>query len=321
MSLNCKFCGTNCSVRGRVICGICKGVLHQKCALQEDSSLNTEVVEALKKSDSGLLFRCKACSTNSSSSVNVSSHDSNSDSSKLGKLEDSIQVLTKVINEQVISQLSSIQSELEKSLSNTKKSEELFNSKIHNLEIANNILRRQLNRCDILINGLPKDLNSEEIYSIVFKIGEILDIDVQHFDINMCTYIRGKKEILVKFNCAYKRDLIVMKYFKTRTLKLKDLNIRGKENQLSSTAHLANSEARIYINEHLTPQAAKLKYMCRKMLKDRKIKKFKFFNRDIPQAKITLNDGAERIFDLGELTDYFQLALNNPEVVNMETNN
>ncbi|KNC33466.1 hypothetical protein FF38_02086 [Lucilia cuprina] len=318
MSSQCKVCLTYCTSRGKISCGLCKQHYHPKCAIQENSNLNSEMLELLKKTESGLLFLCKACSSMPlSSSTQSSNKEANPDTTKLLELENGIKSITQMVSN-VMSQLNLIKSDLDKSLSKSKETEELFHSKIHSLEIENNSLRRQLNRGDIVVNGLSKALTRDKLYAQIFKIGEVLGVNLQHNDINVCTYIQGKAQVLVKFNSIYKRDQLIQKYFEKKSLYLNELyindeqplNSEGSENEQNSTGDQMNtndlSEIRVYLNEHLTPIAAKLNYMCRRMLKTKKIKKFKLYNRDVPEVKITLNDGGEKTFNIEKLHVLFK---------------
>lgn len=310
MSSICKACGVSCS-RDKISCGVCHNNFHTKCAIQENPNLTAEIAKLFKKGDCGIVYKCKTCTLAPLPPQESNNADS---SSKLGELENSIKELTKIISEEVMSQLSSIKSELEKCLSKTKSTEEFVHSKIHNLEIENNSLKRQLYRSDILVNGLPSDLKREKLYDVAFKIGQILNVDIQHNDINICSYIKQKKEVLIKFNSVFKRDMVVKNYFESRSLKLSQLITNDSQNSAEANGEtvtersqpIAASENRVYINDHLPPIAAKLNFICRKMRKENKIKKFKLFNRDVPEVKITTLDDKEKSFSPNQLYEFLK---------------
>lgn len=129
-------------------------------------------------------------------------------------------------------------------------------SKLVDLEKSQNVLIKHQNRPDIIITGLPAALSN--LKDIILKIGEIYEIPVTDCDINQCIYRKNLKEVLVKFNTIPIRDRIMKKYYETRELKLNGL-IRGE------------LVSRIFLNDHLTPMASKLTYLCRKLKKAKRI--------------------------------------------------
>lgn len=54
---------------------------------------------------------------------------------------------------------------------------------------------------------------------------------------------------------------------------------------------------RVFLNDHYSPAAGKLNGMCRKLLKENVIKKFKVLDADKPKAKLIMADGKEVTVD------------------------
>lgn len=212
--------------------------------------------------------------------VNTSS-DGNAVTNKIKELETAIKKLTDLVSDSVVKDLGVIKSEIANCTAALKKHEEYVDNKFTKLEIENNALRRQLIRGDVLISGLPSTLSLDDLYSIVPKIGKVFEVDILAWEINMCSWIRNKKLVLVKFNSMQKRDNLMKRYFQTRNLQL---------GQIMDT----DIQKRIYLNENMTPMAAKLNYLCRRLVQLKKIDKFRVHNSNIPEAKVVLPDGTTK---------------------------
>lgn len=148
----------------------------------------------------------------------------------------------------------------------------------------------QLIRGDVLINALPSTLSLDNLYDTVPKIGKVFQLDIQPHDIGVCSWIRNQKMVLVKFNSIRKRDKLMKRYYNTRNLEL---------GQIVET----DIQKRIYLNDNMTPMVAKLNYLCRKLLKSRKITKFRVYNTNIPEAKVTLYDGTVQTLNSVEINE------------------
>lgn len=77
----------------------------------------------------------------------------------------------------------------------------------------NEILQKRLNRCDFIINGLPR--NHPNLTNVVQHLFNHLGVEVNNSDINVCFFINNGNSVLVKLNSMYKRDAIMGSYFKT----------------------------------------------------------------------------------------------------------
>lgn len=156
--------------------------------------------------------------------------------------------------------------------------------KVQALMLDNESIKRHMYRGDVIIRGIDANFikSTDELYESVFKIAKSLNMELNHYDINLCTFIQNKTSILVKFNSVYKRDNFMHNYFAARhNMQLKNIFETTKEEQ-------------IYINEHLPPLAAKIHFWCRKLIKADKIKKFRIIRKNMPEAKVTFLTGEEK---------------------------
>uniref|UniRef100_A0A1A9UEF2 Uncharacterized protein n=1 Tax=Glossina austeni TaxID=7395 RepID=A0A1A9UEF2_GLOAU len=111
-------------------------------------------------------------------------------------------------------------------------------------------------------------------------------------DMNHCTSINKKNEILVKLNSVAVKDLLWRNYLATCMVILSDI-IGGE------------IRSRIYINEHLPPLCRKLNSLCKRIKKNGKINKFTTFNKDLPKASVTTNDGAVISYELNTYSENY----------------
>lgn len=161
-------------------------------------------------------------------------------------------------------------------------------AKVTALQTENNVLHRRLNRGDIVISGLPEGLTN--LIDPVVALGGLYNVPVSVGDINHVCYMHNRKQMLVKFNCVMTRDTIMREYFKTRSLKLSDL--------LPDPNAGGDLESRVYLNDHYSPSASHLNGICRKLLRNKSISRFKILNNDKLAAKLILLDGKEVIYDV-----------------------
>lgn len=277
--MNCTICNATCArTSSCIVCATCGQKVHYKCATTINADFTPETLDMIKNSEGAIIFRCGKCMKLPNNRDDITS--------KIDKLEATVSKLSDVITQTVLSDLNHIKDELVQCLANAKDSEIMFKEKLQELKLDNESIRRQLYRSDIIIKGLDSKLisSTEDLYSTIFKIGSLLEIELGHNDINLCTYIHNKNSVLVKLNSVYKRDQLMKNYFAVQSLTL---------NQLCKT----KAESRVYLNDHLAPIAFKLNYMCRKLLKAHKIKKFRILKKNMPEAKVTLNTGGEKIIN------------------------
>lgn len=56
-------------------------------------------------------------------------------------------------------------------------------------------------------------------------------------------------------------------------------------------------KGRIYLNDHYSPATGRLNGICRKLLKEKMIVKFKMLNTDKPMVRVMRPDGTEVVLD------------------------
>lgn len=293
IKMKCSVCKKDCS-RSNIKCALCNHSFHVECAPNNIPHMTVAMVEIIKKSQGAIIFRCGECNSVPPAAI-APDTDAGHVAAKLDGLEAKIEQISKLLSDNVLPQLSSIKSDIENCVSRVEKFEKCTQENVEKLIIENNFLRKQLNRGDILISGLPVTLNIDELYSVVYKVGAVFGVELQPYDINFCSWVRNKKVVLVKFNSIRKRDELAAKYFKTKNLQL---------NQIMDT----DIEKRVFINDHLTPMAATLQYLCRKLQKEKKITKYHIKNTHIPEAKILIADGSDKIVRYDELRNMFPVT-------------
>lgn len=169
-----------------------------------------------------------------------------------------------------------------------KQTETTHSATIEDLEIQNDILQRRLNRADIVVNGLPDGVS--DLREPVVKIASLCNIELSPNDIQHCCYFRKGKSVLIKFNSVYVRDCIMAKYHRRGPILLCDIidvNVRSK----------------IYLNDHLNRAASKLTFICRRLKKCNRVRKFKLINADRPKAEMEMIDGTIKVLNLNECAE------------------
>lgn len=298
--MKCFICKKDCA-RSNVKCIMCSHSYHVECAPDNIPNMTVAMVEFIRTSNGAIVFRCGRCISAPSTGI---SDDAgvNHVAAKLDSLEEKIEQISKLLSDNILPQLSSIKKDIENCVSRVEKFEKCTNEKMEKLMVENNFLRKQLNRGDILISGFPSTLSMNELYNAIHKVGAVFDVDLQPNDINHCTYVRNKKVVLVKFNSIRKRDELTAKYFKNKNLQL---------NQVLDT----DIQSRLFINDHLTPIAANLQYICRKLQKDKKITKYYVKNTQMPEVKIVCADGSEKNVRYDEISNIITLIGGEADVV------
>lgn len=295
-------------------CGFCSRNFHLNCALEMTPGLTRSIVDAMKECTTGLIFKCESCKQGSSTSLNDIV-------AKLNDMETRMQNLPTQVSAEISSHLEDISNKLNNCVTKVDKLEEETSLKFKQLEIENNSLRRLLNRADIIISGIPSNIKSSCLIKVVMNICKHYKVAMALSEINTCCWIHKKKDVLVKFNSISKRDLIMDKYHKKYDLKLNqiytiDINDDDAESNYAPNESEANIftageqaqnenagdiEARVFLNDNLTSAAAKIKYVGRKLIREKKITKFKVISWDDPTAKLTFKNGSEKVFTLQEL--------------------
>lgn len=280
MTYKCGICDENIGkTQSSLQCQTCPVWFHAACANVSDKE------HTMVKKNSGLGYFCAKCKEDQTGgdddirALHKKFDDGREDFNSIkGAFADAVSDIKTEMN----SCFRELKADIVNCTTNINKVESFTSAKISNLEIENHVLHRRLNRPDIVIRGLPAGL--EDLVVAVVALGAFFNIPIAGHDISHACYINKKGLILVKFNNVFVRDKIMSEYFKTRTLKVSDIIDGGVADGV---------ESRVFLNDHYTPAASRLNVACRKLLIDKKIKKYRLFNADKLKAKITLLDGNE----------------------------
>ncbi|KAI8129519.1 hypothetical protein FF38_13125 [Lucilia cuprina] len=300
-ALSCFKCKTALNRSDKKIkCGFCRKSFHINCAIAMTPGLTKEMAENMVEYSEALLFKCETCK--SGNTPNLSDVVA-----KLNDMENRIEQLPNQVSTEISIHLEEMSTKINNCLTKIDNLEEKTSTKIKQLQIENNSLQRQLNRADITLAGIPSKLNSEKLIQLVMNIGKHYNIDLSESEINTCCWIQKKKSVLIKFNNIFKRDLIMKKYYENHDLKLSHIyktnSATADTNDIEAgeTENGNEIESRVFLNDNLTKTASRIKYLCRKLMREKKIKKFKLFNWNEPQAKLTFDNGSEKLVNVEEL--------------------
>ena len=147
---------------------------------------------------------------------------------------------------------------------------------------------------NILISGIPAEVEHEQLQEIVINIMETCNssVSLTSRDFEACHRL-SKKGNAVVARLVNRTDV-------ENTLK----NRSAMKNLNKQDLGLPESTQGIYLNEHLTPQNAKLSFYCRKLKKKRLIEKYST-TKGIIKILQTM-DGAKWV-TIGHLSDLQQL--------------
>lgn len=282
MALTCGICSTSCKKAESIVCVLCNTHQHINCIIKQTPPLHQAALDNISKNKPAFSFGCSSCFKDS---------PMNPMTTKIDAVERQLLDLTNLIKDSVTLQLTDIKVELAKSLENNKLFEKETSSKIEKLENENNFLRKQFNRSDIIVSGLPGHLHTPDLYPMAISIAKACDVNIGELDINFCVRIRNKSAVLIKFNNILKRDLVMQNYRTKYNLNLKDV--------LDT-----DIDKRLYLNNHLTPIEAKLHYICRSKLKSNEIKSYRIIASNPVSVKLVYPDNKEAVLNLTEMIDH-----------------
>lgn len=174
-----------------------------------------------------------------------------------------------------------------------------LSKRILSLETQNNILQRRLNRSNIVIKGLSR--NIRDLRGMFVKIAACCSISLTNMDIQHITYFSSGKAVLVKLNSVQARDEIMVNFSKIKYLLRKD--IEG-----------GDSESRILLCDHFTPAAANLVAISVKLREKRCILNYKFINADMPKVMVMLPNNVRKTLNINDCLDMFNESLRGADV-------
>lgn len=169
-----------------------------------------------------------------------------------------------------------------------KQCESRCDNAIQDIEAENDISRRRLNRANIVINGLPRGIL--DLREPITKIAALCNVELRPSDIQHCCYFNGGKSVLLKLNSVYTRDCIMVNFNKRSSLLLCDV-VGGEV------------RSKVYLNDHLCRATSKLLFVCRKLKRQNKVKKFKLFNADRATVELEMTNGSRKVLNLTECAE------------------
>lgn len=98
---------------------------------------------------------------------------------KLNNLEVSIKGIPAQVSAEISIKLDNISSKLNSCMTKVDKLEEETHNKFKRLEIENNSLHKQLNRADIIVNGIPTKVKSKNLINVILGICKHYQISLQ----------------------------------------------------------------------------------------------------------------------------------------------
>lgn len=165
-------------------------------------------------------------------------------------------------------------------------------NKFFELELQNHVLQHRLNRSDIVVTGLPDNL--DVLGDVVRNLCNHLKVDFEPADILNIMYIRKRHAILVKFSQTSKRDSLMSTYFKSKSLKVSDVVGGGNDN-------------RVFLNDNFSSLANKLQKYCWKLKNDKKIIGYSIINREMLKTKIIMPNNEVKIISIQECMNLFKI--------------
>ncbi|KNC31776.1 hypothetical protein FF38_02906 [Lucilia cuprina] len=252
------------------------------------------------------------------------------------------------LRKEVNGELSKMKSDVKHCYSFVKEIDKTTNRKMEALMAKNNVLERRFNRSDILISGLPNKMDQIHNYVIKIAqlVGvHITDVDINHccFIKNQKCILVKFNSVYIRDNIMkkyYKSDPILLKNVVCETVVAgggadKNAVVSGEvtggnavvsgvetggsvvvegevtdENAVDNdVANVVVRDVRVYLRYNLSLASRRLQYICRKLLLQKKIKKFHLINMDVPKAKIFKLDGNVTYLNIGQCAELLDDAI------------
>lgn len=271
----CQKCKKDIGKSGSIQCKSCVLWFHLPCAGVDEQFV------ALSSKNSGVSYKCKDCcdKPNSFNLLNTKLDNlSVQISSNNDAIDKKLESIVVNIRGEFVSRFERLEEEVANFNALVKGVDAGVDVKLKKLEEENNTLHHRLNRTDVVVSGLPKDISNLE--ETIKNLCRFYGISVDDRDIQHVCYMNRKQSVLVKFCNVFIRDKLMAEYHKTRSLKLGDVDRSG-------------ISTRVFLNDHFGPMASKINFICRQLLKKNKIKKFKIYNADKPKVSITYPNGSD----------------------------
>lgn len=285
----CLKCNKDIGKGGSIQCEACTCWFHIQCV-----GISEQLCNLLAKQNA-VSYKCESCKNNMLSSSDVAEQIrlismkldsmSNDNSAYRDDLNKKIDMLRSDIREEFTSKFANTDNKISSCVKQVKSLENCVAKEVKKLNSINNTLFHRMNRADIVVFGLLPNINDLE--KTVTDLCAFYNINISATDIHHTCYFNNNKSVLVRFCNVRIRDRLMAAYNKNRSLKLADI----VESDINS---------RVYLNDHFSPSAARMNSICKRLLKEKKIKKFKIFNGDNPKVSITYENGSKAVKNFEE---------------------
>lgn len=302
----CGFCKNTIS-KGQysVSCVLCKNFIHLNCASKCNPKVTAIEVETMKSKKGGLVYRCGVCADSPS---NVQGDGLQLILEKLAAVEASNKYVAEKITaletnvSDAVRQLTEVTLKVNNCSDRVDKLEKDAGKKFAKLEMENEELRRIINRCDIVIHGLPSSITDAEMRNAVLNIGQKYSNDFSMNDVSFCAFTNRKKAVLLKVSNTGKRDEIMKNYRADFNLKASDVLDLG-------------IHSRIYLNDNYTKLEGKIRYVCRSLQRGKIIQRFRVSYGGGMRVFVFDLDGKEKELCLQKILLFHEKKLSQAELL------
>lgn len=132
-----------------------------------------------------------------------------------------------------------------------------LSKRVISLETSHNMLEQYGRRNNIEITGIPDTVKNDELENKVIEIFDAIGVEARSVDFEDCHRVgkshNNSKKTIARF---VNRKIVKNALYKRKQLKTVDKSSIGLEN------------AKIFINENLTPDNSKIAYHCRQLKRD-----------------------------------------------------
>lgn len=301
----CGSCNLDIGRKRSLLCTTCDQWFHVEC-----EAVTKEMFSMLDK-NRNLSYTCKECCERPPTDATDSNAFKQEMRLEFASLQKTIRSLAIDIRKEqdvlklkidtVVNDIADIRAEFSNSVKlmrdevdNCKKlitsNDDCTSKKINELELQNHLLYFRSCRSEVVITGLSSSITN--LNEAVIKLCNHFNVAINENEIAKAVYIKNKNSVLVKFSEIKTRDKIMSEYFRSKSLTRSD--IEG-----------GTTTTRVYMNDNYSPLVNRLLHVCWKLAKEKQIKRYSIFNREIPKVKIMMPTGDVKMLNLQELIKFF----------------
>lgn len=300
----CGICSAETTDTNCVLCCKCNIWFHADCEnisktvfsmLSKNKSLEYKCVNCVENpadnSDDAFKNEMRAQFANLRASINSLASDMSVVRQDQSEIKSKFESLATEIRSDLTNGLEEMRGEVQKCKDLVDSHDAVYKNKFMELELQNHCLQHRLNRADIIVSGLPGDL--EKLNDVAVNICSLLKVDIAPNLIDSALYIRKRRSILVKFKNIVQRDEVMRVYYKSKSIKVSDV-IGGSDG------------SRVYLNDNYSTLANKIWKICIKLKRENKITGFSLINREILTVKFIMPNNVSKILNFRECVEFFK---------------